>query len=139
MNWTKKEGIRMTHGLMINRLGNLYLRQNNPQNLSLILREQEQFIKAGKRDYRKDPVHSLLFINWENAPLSQRVDFMKTVKEEHIKNGYAQAAALANYHIASLYESADQPEEALKYLYENRDIFISKITPADELSNLQYL
>ncbi len=136
---TKKEGIRMDHGLMINRLGNLYLRQNNPQKFAIILREQEQFIKAGKRDYRKDPVHSLLFINWENAPLSQRVDFMKTVKEEHIKNGYAQAAALANYHIASLYESADQPEEALKYLYENRDIFISKITPADNYPNLQYI
>jgi two-component sensor histidine kinase len=136
---TKKEGIRMDHGLMISRLANLYSRKNDPGKFAGILREHEEFIKSAKKDFRKDPVHSLLFINWGNTPLQQKVEFMRTVRDEHVKNSYFQAAALANYHIASLYEFADQPEEALKYLYETRDFFIGKNAPADSYPNLQYI
>lgn len=136
---TRKEGIRMDHGLMINRLGNLYSQQNNPEKFAVILREHEQFVKTGKKDILKDPVHSLLFLDWGNTSLSQKVSFMKSVKEENVKNGFLQAAASSNFYLASLYESAEQPEEALKYLYENRDFFISKNIPADVYPNLQYI
>lgn len=138
-NLTKKQGIRMDHGLMINRLGNLYSQQNNVEKFAAILREHEQFIKSGNKDFRKDPVHSLLFINWGNTPLSQKISFMKSVRDENVKSGYTQAAAATNIHIAALLESEEQPEEALKYLYENRDFFISKKVPADVYPNLQYI
>lgn len=136
---TKKEGIRMDHGLIINRLGNLYSQQNNPEKFAVILREHEQFVKNGKKDFRKDPVHSLLFLDWGNTSLSQKISFMKSVKEENVKNGFLQVAASSNFYLASLYESAEQPEEALKYLYENRDFFINKNIPADVYPNLQYI
>jgi len=138
-NLTKKEGIRMDHGLMINRLGNLYSLQNNPEKFATILREHEEFVKAGKKDFRKDPVHSLLFINWGKTSLSEKISFMKSVRDENIKTGYTQAAAATNIHIAALLEAEEQPEEALKYLYENRDFFISKSVPADVYPNLQYI
>lgn len=136
---TKKEGIRMDHGLVINRLANLYSRMNDPAKFAAILGEYNEFSKAGKKDFRKDPVHGLLFINWGQASLQQKTAFMKKVRDEHVRNRYDQGAALANYHIASLYEAAEQPEEALKYLYENRDFFIGNNAPADQYPNLQYI
>lgn len=138
-NLTKKEGIRMDHGLIINRLGNLYSKQNNPEQFAAILREHEEFIKTGKKDFRKDPVHSMLFINWGYIPLSQKINFLKSARDANIKNGYTQAAAATNIHIASILDAEGQPEEALKYLYENRDFFIAKNVPADAYPNLQYI
>jgi two-component sensor histidine kinase len=136
---TKKEGKRMDHGYMINRLGNLYTQQNNPVKFASILLEHNEFMKTRKKDFRKDPIHSLLFIDWGKTPLTEKIEFMKKVRDEHVKNGFLHAAASANFYLASLYESADQPDEALKYLYENRNFFISKDVPTEVYTNLQYI
>ncbi len=136
---TSKKGIRMDHGLIINRLGTLYSKMKDPAKFAVVLEEHERFIKSGKRDFRKDPVHSILFINWGSVSLADKVSFLNNVKKIHIANSFLQGAALANYHIASLYEAAGQPEAALKYLYENQDSLISKSVPADVYPNLQYI
>jgi len=136
---TKERGVRMDHGLMINRLGNLYVNRKDTKKFAAILQEYERFMKNGKRDFGKDPVHSLLFLKWGNIDLEEKVNFLKSVRDEHVKNNYFQAAALANYHISSIYESADKPEEALKYLYENRDFLISKTALKESFTNLKYI
>jgi len=138
-NLTKSEGKRMDHGFMINRLGNLYTQQKKPAKFAAILLEHNEFIKGRKKDFRKDPIHSLLFIDWGKTTLNEKVEFMKKVRDEHVKNGFLHAAASANFYLANLYENADQPEESLKYLYENRSFFISKDIPTEVYSNLNYI
>lgn len=136
---TKKAAVRMDHGMMINRLGNLYVKKNDPVKFADILKEYEAFVKTGKTDFRKDPVHSLLYLNWENASLSQKTGFLIAVKDVHIQNNFSQGAALANYHIAALYESSDEPEKALKFLYENRDKYTNAGNLEAQYQNLRYI
>lgn len=136
---TKKRGIRMHHGVMINHVANFYRIQNNTEKFAYYLQEHEEFLRSGKKDFRKDPVHSLLFIDWGNTALSKKVEFLQAVKQEHVRNGLLHAASLTNYHIAAIYDEADKPEEALKYLYENRDFFIKKTVLADSYQNLKYI
>ena len=138
-NLTKAGGVRMDHGLIINRLGNLYSKLNNAEKFAEILREFQQFNENKKRDFQKDALHSLLFINWGNKTLKEKVTLLESAKKLHIKNGYISAAALANYQIASIYEENDQPEEGLKYLYENRNFFIEQSAVSERYPNLKYI
>lgn len=136
---TKKQGIRMDHGMMINRLGNLYSTQENAAKFADIILEHEQFTKNRKRDYQKDLIHSLLFIDWGDKTLQEKITFLTNVKKQHIDNGFIGGVALCNYHIASLLEKNNQEEEALKYLYDNRNFYISQDAIADRYPNLKYI
>ena len=136
---TKKAGIRMDYGLMLNRLGNLYTIENNAEKLAKIIKEYEEFKSKRSPAIDKDPLHNLLFINWGNKSLKEKVALLQNAKKYHIKNGYYSAAMLANYQIAQVYEANDQAEEALKYLYENRNFFIEKNSIAKRYPNLQYI
>lgn len=52
-NLTKAGGVRMDHGLIINRLGNLYSKLNNAEKFAEILREFQQFTENKKRIFSK--------------------------------------------------------------------------------------
>lgn len=138
-NLTKAGGVRMDHGLIINRLGNFYTKMNNAEKLAEILQEFQLFNQHRKKDFKQDALHSLLFINWGNKTLEEKVTLLQNAKKFHIKNGYISAAAIANYQIASIYEENDQAEEALKYLYENRNFFIEQNAITDRYPNLKYI
>ena len=138
-NLTKAGGVRMDHGLIINRLGNLYTKLDNAEKFAEILKEFQEFNENKKRDFQKDALHSLLFINWGNKTLKEKVTLLENAKKLHIKNGFISAAALANYQIASIYEENNQPEEGLKYLYENRNFFIEKNAVSERYPNLKYI
>lgn len=132
---TKAKGVRMDHGLMLNRLAYLYMESDNSRKFADIDMEYREFIKAGKKDYTKDVTHSLITIDWGNTSEEEKIRFVSNVKQEHLKNGNKQGAAMANSRLALIYEEANLPEKALACLEENERSLFSDEALTDRYIN----
>jgi two-component sensor histidine kinase len=117
---TKAVGSRSDFGVVLNQFAHLYYRWGKTDEFAKLINEQQEFIKAGKTDLSKDPVHGMLYINWDEKPFDKKVSFMKQVKSELEKNNSTLNACFANNYIASFYEKANQPDTALLYVRENQ-------------------
>ncbi|MEO8415482.1 MAG: sensor histidine kinase [Ginsengibacter sp.] len=122
-NITKPRGVRMDHVSVLSEFADLYYQWRKPDKFAAIMYEQQQMMDASKKDFSKDPVHSMMFIDWKKKSLDSKLSFMKNVKQELTKNGHIVKAALANNYIAGFFEEAGQPDSALKYIRENQWFF----------------
>ncbi len=121
-NITKTKGIRMDHGLTIYNLGSYYVKRNMADKFANIINEREEFNKTQKKDLSKDPVHNLLFVNWGNTPIAERINFYKSVKQKLINEGFFNNASTVSEEIYNIYEVNNQFDEALKYANESIDL-----------------
>lgn len=121
---TKSKGEPKDHGVVLNHFADMYYSWGKPAEFARVMNEFHDLAKDIKKDYSKDPVHSMLFIDWSTAPLDQKVQFMTRVRDDLQKNGFLMNAALANNYIAGFYEQKQQYEEALKYIVANRELII---------------
>jgi two-component sensor histidine kinase len=119
---TKARGLRMDHGVVLNEFANFYYHCSRTEDFANLVKEHDELFKNVKRDYTKDPVHSLLYLNLKNVPLEKKVEFMKDVKQQLLKGGFVVNGALANNYIAGFYEEAGHYDEALKYISENQEL-----------------
>lgn len=117
---TRIKNIRMDHGVVLNQFADFCYHSDKPEKFAELVKEHDELIKAGKRDYTKDAVHGMLYVEWQKIPLNEKVAFMKNVKQELLKGGYVINGALANNYIAGFYEEAGQYDEALKYIRESQ-------------------
>jgi two-component system, sensor histidine kinase PdtaS len=120
---TKPSGRRGDHGVVLNEFATFLSKRNKPEQFAVMLKEYNEFIRAGKRDFSRDPIHNMLTIEFDQVTLEEKVKFMTDVKQLLLKNGDTFNAAYANNYIARFYEQNKQPEEALKYIRENLGTF----------------
>ncbi|HRG81765.1 MAG TPA: histidine kinase dimerization/phosphoacceptor domain -containing protein [Chitinophagaceae bacterium] len=119
---TKPKGVRMDHGLLISELLSFYSSKNNPERFASIVQENLAFEQARKKDYSKDPVHSMVFIDWSKYTLEDKVGFMKKVKESLLSNHDIINGMQANSLISSFYEKEGLPASSIPYMEENTRI-----------------
>jgi two-component sensor histidine kinase len=119
---TRSKGIRMDHGVVLDQFADFYFQAGRPEQFAAILNEHQELMKGAKKDYSRDPVHSMLFMDWTKTPLAQKVEFMTNVKNTLLKGGFITNAGLANNYIALFYEENGQYNEAVKYLLENQEL-----------------
>jgi two-component sensor histidine kinase len=120
---TKAKSIRSDHVVVVSQFAGLYYHWGKSDEFALLMNEQQDMINAGKRDFTKDPIHSMFFINWDEKAFEKKVTFMQAVKNELQRRRSPVNAAFANNYIASFYEKANQPDSALKYIRENQRLF----------------
>ncbi|MGQ0738077.1 MAG: sensor histidine kinase [Bacteroidota bacterium] len=129
---TRPKGIRMDHGLVINDLLVFYSRRQDAERFARILNENLAFEQARKKDFTKDPVHSMVFMDWGKMTLFQKVEFMKAVKENLMTNGDIINGMQSNSMISGFYEKEGLPVQSLPYMKEN----IRIATQYNDLTNL---
>jgi hypothetical protein len=120
---TKPVGIRMDHGSLLSEFADMYFQWEKPEQFANLLNERAEMMQSSKLDFSKDPVHSMLFIDWKTKPLDSKIAFMKAVEAELRNNGHSVKALLANNYIANFYEEAQQLDSALVYVRKNQDFF----------------
>lgn len=120
---TKPVGIRMDHLTLLNDFADMYFQWGKPEKFAALLNEKAQAMETSKIDLAKDPVHSMLFIDWKTKPLESKVAFMKAVEEELKINGHPVKALLANSYIVNFFEEAELPDSALIYIRKNQRFF----------------
>ena len=123
---SKSKGIRLDYGPIIYQFANLYYKWGKVEKFAAMMRDQEVFVKSGKKDYTKDPSHSLYFVDWENQPFQKKVEFMENVKRKFLAENSWSYAGLANIYLAGFYEQENQPEIALKYALENKNLLAGR-------------
>jgi two-component sensor histidine kinase len=129
---TRAKGIRMDHGLMLSELLSFYSKKHQPEKFAAILKENIAFELGRKKDFTRDPVHSMFFMDWDVLPLTQKVEFMKEVKVALSRNDDIVNMMQANSMISSFYEKEGQPHLSLPYMLEN----VSIAARHDDLFNL---
>lgn len=120
---TKPVGIRMDHGSLLSEFADMYFQWGKPEQFAELLSERAEMMQSSKLDLSKDPVHSMLFIDWKTKPSDNKIAFMKAVEAELRNNGHRVKAPLANNYIATFYEEAQQPDSALVYVRKNQEFF----------------
>ncbi len=123
---SRSKGIRLDYGPIIYQFANLYYKWGKVERFAAMMRDQEQFVRSGKKDYTKDPAHSLYFVDWENQPFQKKVEFMENVKQKFLAEHSYSYAGLANIYLAGFYEQENQPEIALKYALENKKLLAGR-------------
>jgi two-component sensor histidine kinase len=131
---TKPKGKRIDHGLLLTEFAAFLSKSNMPEKFARILSEYHEFVRTGKKNFRLDPIHSMLFVDLGETSLEGKVKFMTDVKKTLLANGDTFNAANSNNYIARFYEDADQPGEAYKYIRENLEKF-----PYDNYPEYQYI
>lgn len=121
---TKKVKKRADHGTILFELANFYLTRDNAKRFSEILNEYNAFISDNGKSLTNDPVHSMLFLNWDKYSLAQRIEFLEKVKKSNLDEGYYEGAAASNYQLAITYEEKKDYTKALEYLLENENKYI---------------
>lgn len=116
---TKEKAIRADHGLTLYHLSNFYFKRNMTEKFAIMVNEQQDFVRSGKKDFNKDPVHSFLFIDWGKTGFVDKVTFLQNVKQKLLSNGNFINGALLNEEISKLYEQENRFDEALKYIDES--------------------
>jgi len=116
---TQKKESRPDHGFVLAQFANFYLGWNKPGEFGKKLEEYNELMNERKKSIGSEPTHNLLFLSWTNNTLENKVNFMNSVKETSLKNGYYMQAVLANSYIINFYEKNKLYEEALKYAIEN--------------------
>lgn len=117
---------KMDHGIVLSSLSFVYSDLRNPSEYAAIQKEYSELIEFDKKDFSKDPVHTMLFTNWKRKPVEEQISFLTQVKNVHLTNKFYQGAALANMHMADIYKKEKQPEKALVYLLENKNKLIDE-------------
>jgi two-component sensor histidine kinase len=123
---SKSKGIRLDYGPIIYQFANLYYKWGKVEKFAAMMRDQEQFVRSGKKDYTKDPSHSLYFVDWETQPFQKKVEFMENVKKKFLAEQLFSYASLANVYLAEFYEEQNQLETALKYVLENKTLLAGR-------------
>ncbi|MFN8288919.1 MAG: histidine kinase dimerization/phosphoacceptor domain -containing protein [Chitinophagaceae bacterium] len=113
-----KEG-KPDHGYVLTMFANFYVSWDKPGEFGEKLNEYNELMDQRKKTGGSEPSHNLLFINWSNSTLDNKVAFMEKVKESSLKTGNYLQAILANAYIIGFYEKNKQPELALTYAEEN--------------------
>lgn len=116
---TKNKAHRKDHGVTLTHFGGFYYTWGKPVEFANIMTEYHEMAKGFQKSYMSDPVHSMLFIDWQASKMNNKIGFMTNVKEQLVKDGYANNAALANIYLASFYEQEKNYDEALKCINEN--------------------
>lgn len=123
---SKTKGIRLDYGPIIYQFANLYYKWGKVEKFAAMMKDQEQFVKSGKKDYTKDPSHSLYFVDWEKQPFQKKVEFMENVKRKFLAEHSYSYAGLANIYLAEFYEQENQPDKAIKYALENKALLAGR-------------
>lgn len=113
---TKAKGIRMDHGMVLAQYADFYYKWKMADKFAWLLKEHQDFVAAGKKDYAKDPVHSFLLSSFGDIPVSKKTAFLQSVADVLVKESDYKNAAVALSQASSFYEDDKQPEEALKYM-----------------------
>lgn len=129
---TRSKGIRMDHGLMLSELLAFYSKKNQPEKFAAILKENIAFEQGRRKDFTRDPVHSMFFMEWDGMSLTKKVEFMKAVKEALARNDDIINLMQANSMISSFYEKEGQASLSLPYMLEN----VSLAGRYNDLTNL---
>ena len=116
---TKEKGIRMDHGIILPQFASFYYKWNDAAKYAVLLREHQEFVAAGKKDFSKDPVHSFLIKEFGNTLVSKKVEFMQSVAQALIKENDFKNASVAFSQASGFYENDNQPAEALKYMHQS--------------------
>ena len=120
---TKPKGIRKDHITVLIEFADLYYQLGKPDKFAPLMEEQEKLMEDIKKSFADAPGHIMYFIGREKEPLQKKVLFMENVRNELVKGGHVGKAAMANNIIAGLYEKANQPFAALKYIQQNQRLF----------------
>lgn len=123
---SKTKGIRLDYGPIIYQFANLYYKWGKVERFAAMMKDQEQFVRSGKKDYTKDPSHSLYFVDWEKQTFEKKVEFMENVKKKFLAEHSWSYAGLANIYLAEFYEQENQPDKAIKYALENRALLAGR-------------
>ncbi|MBL7701421.1 MAG: hypothetical protein JNM14_04185 [Ferruginibacter sp.] len=113
---TKAKGIRMDYGMVLVQYADFYYKWKVADKFAWLLKEHQDFVAAGKKDYTKDPVHSFLVADFGDIPVSQKAAFLQSVADVLIKESDFKNASVALSQASSFYEEDKQPAEALKYM-----------------------
>ena len=123
---TKAKGTRLDYGPIIYQFANLYYKWGKVEKFAAMMKEQELFVRSGKKDYTKDPSHSMYFVDWEKHPFQKKVAFMENVKQKFLTEHSFSYASLANALLADFFEQENQLETALKYALENKALLAGR-------------
>lgn len=126
---TKPGGKRADHGVLLNEFATFLSKRKMPEKFALILSEYHEFVRTGKKDAGSDPIHRMLWIDFGDVPVADKVAFMSNVKQSLLNNGDTFNASYANNYIARYYEESREYEEALKYIRENLGQFSPSYYP----------
>ncbi len=110
---------RGDYGLLLNEFTEFLSQRNMPEKFARILAEYNDYLRTTDRRLIMDPIHSVLYVDWGEFTLNEKVDFMTRAKNSLLKNGDQFNAAYANNYLAGFYEDTKQYEEAIKYIEQN--------------------
>jgi two-component sensor histidine kinase len=115
-NLTKAKGIRMDHGMVLVQFADFYYKWKVADKFAWLLKEHQDFVAAGKKDYTKDPAHSFLLSSFGNIPVSKKAAFLQSVADVLVKESDYKNAGVALSQASAFYESDNQPAVALNYM-----------------------
>lgn len=113
---TKAKNIRMDHGMVLVQFADFYYKWKAADKFAWLLKEHQDFVAAGKKDYTKDPVHSFLLTDFGKIPTSQKAAFLQSVADVLAKESDYKNASVTLSQASAFYENDKQPAEALRYM-----------------------
>jgi two-component system, sensor histidine kinase PdtaS len=131
---TREKAIRMDHGVVLPQIAQFYFNYNKPDKYARLLKEHQEFVKAGTKNINKDPAHSYLLNDFGDASFENCVDFLKKVVAELEKRNDLISASVTYSQLSELYEKKNDYAQAIMYSKKSEE-GAAKIT---DLSN-QYI
>ena len=135
---TKTLRKRRDHGTLLFILANFYVNTNNPARFAAISNEYDSLMQEGPKNPSLDPVHGMIFLDWNKKTVEERVAFIEKTKKINQADGYHEGVAASNNYLAVIYEEAKDYDKAISYIRENEKI----IPPANiylQYNNQQHL
>lgn len=112
------------HGFVLTQYANHCVQTNRHEQFGKLLKEYEDLVKSRKKDAGISPSHNLLYIQWADNSLDNKVKFMQQVKEESLRNSHYSQALIANAYIIGFYEKNNERETALQFARESEAIAV---------------
>lgn len=120
---TRAKGIRMDHGVMLTYLLGFYNYSKQPEKYAAVLTEQIDFRSKGPQRKGNDlNAHTLEYKDLANLPLTEKVQFLESVKRKLLEQGQITNGAYTNSAISAAYEENNQPEKSIPYMRENLEL-----------------
>ncbi len=135
---TKSGGIKSDYASVLFALNDFYVLTSQTEKFGKILQEYEEVKKTIKINLTQDPVHSMLFVDWNTKKIDEKVTFINKVKEANIKSGSPSAVAAANLYLVQAYETDKQYNKAIDYLTENEQKYLDPQNLVNQYINLHY-
>lgn len=129
---TSQQPGKPDHGYVLTQYANYCLEHNLHEQFGKLLKEYEDLVKSRKKDPALSANHNLLFLQWKDNSIDNKVKFMQQVKEESLRSKFYNQALLANAYIIGFYEKNKDLETALTYAIESESI----ATTGNQMTNL---